>query len=135
MKCIVFFVLLSLLIFKDASAQQRNVIEDEANVPEYKLPDVLTRFNGGQVKSAKVWFNKQRPEILKKFTDEVYGKVPGKLDITDVKVWETSNDAINGLAIRKQLSLFFKKGDRTLEVSVLMYLPKHRAKISGFSGL
>jgi len=124
MKCIVFFVLLSLLIFKDASAQQRNVIEDEANVPEYKLPDVLTRFNGGQVKSAKVWFNKQRPEILKKFTDEVYGKVPGKLDITDVKVWETSNDAINGLAIRKQLSLFFKKGDRTLEVSVLMYLPK-----------
>jgi len=128
MKCIVFFVMLSLLIFKDASAQQRNVIEDEANVPEYKLPDVLTRFNGGQVKSAKVWFNKQRPEILKKFTDEVYGKVPGKLDITDVKVWETSNDAINGLAIRKQLSLFFKKGDRNLEVSVLMYLPKSQQK-------
>jgi len=132
MKCIVFFVLLSLLIFKDASAQQRNVIEDEANVPEYKLPDVLTRFNGGKVKSAKVWFNKQRPEILKKFTDEVYGKVPGKLDISDVKVWETSNDAINGMAIRKQLSLFFKKGDRTLEVNVLMFLPKSQQKVPVF---
>ena len=132
MKCIAFFVFLSLLIFKDAPAQQPNVIYDEANVPEYKLPDVLTRFNGGKVKSAKVWYKKQRPEILKKFTEEVYGKVPGKLEISDVKVWETSNDAINGLAIRKQLSLFFKKNDRSLEVNVLMYLPKSQRKAPVF---
>ncbi|BBE16437.1 glycoprotein gp2 [Aquipluma nitroreducens] len=132
MKCIAFFVFLSLLIFKDAPAQQPNVIYDEANVPEYKLPDVLTRFNGGKVKSAKVWYKKQRPEILKKFTEEVYGKVPGKLEISDVKVWETSNDAINGLAIRKQLSLFFKKNDRNLEVNVLMYLPKSQRKAPVF---
>ena len=132
MKCIAFFVFLSLLIFKDAPAQQPNVIYDEANVPEYKLPDVLTRFNGGKVKSAKVWYKKQRPEILKKFTEEVYGKVPGKLEISDVKIWETSNDAINGLAIRKQLSLFFKKNDRNLEVNVLMYLPKSQQKAPVF---
>ena len=132
MKCIAFFVFLSLLIFKDAFAQQPNVIDDEANVPEYKLPDVLTRFNGGKVKSAKVWYKKQRPEILKKFTDEVYGKVPGKLEISDVKVWETSDDAINGSALRKQLSLFFKKGDRNLEVNVLIYLPKSQKKAPVF---
>lgn len=132
MKYIAFFVLLCFLILKDASAQRTNVIDDEANVPEYKLPDVLTRFNGGKVKSAKVWFNKQRPEILKKFTDEVYGKVPGALEINDVKVWETSGDAINGLAIRKQLSLFFKKNDLILEVSVLMYLPKSQQKVPVF---
>ncbi|MDD2305855.1 MAG: hypothetical protein PHP53_14230 [Prolixibacteraceae bacterium] len=132
MKCIAFFVFLSLLIFKDAPAQQPNVIYDEANVPEYKLPDVLTRFNGSKVKLAKVWYKKQRPEILKKFTEEVYGKVPGKLEISDVKVWETSNDAINGLAIRKQLSLFFKKNDRNLEVNVLMYLPKSQRKAPVF---
>jgi len=128
MKYIAFLLLLSFLILKETSAQRTNVIDDEANVPEYKLPDVLTRFNGGKVKSGKVWLNKQRPEILKKFTDEVYGKVPGKLDISDVKIWETSKDAINGLAIRKQLSLFFKKGDRSLEVNVLMYLPKSQQK-------
>jgi len=132
MKCIAFFVLLSLLIFKDSSAQQPNVIDDEANVPEYKLPDVLTRFSGGKVKSAKVWYKKQRPDILKKFTEEVYGKIPGKLEISEVKVWETSNEAINGLATRKQLSLFFKKGDRNLEVNVLMYLPKSQQKVPVF---
>ncbi len=132
MKAILFALLFSVLFVSETFAQKRNVIDDEANVPEYKLPDVLTRFNGGKVKSAKVWFNKQRPEILKKFTDEVYGKVPGKLDISDVKVWETSDDAINGLAKRKQLSLFFKKGDRSLEVNVLMYLPKSQQKAPVF---
>jgi hypothetical protein len=134
MKAILFVMLFSSLFISGTFAQKRNVIDDEAKVPEYKLPDVLTRFNGGRVKSAKVWFNKQRPEILKKFTDEVYGKVPGKLDIANVKVWETSDDAINGLAKRKQLSLFFKKGDRTLEVNVLMYLPKSQQKAPVFLG-
>ena len=134
MKAILFVLLFSSFFISETFAQKRNVIDDEAKVPEYKLPDVLTRFNGGRVKSAKVWFNKQRPEILKKFTDEVYGKVPGKLDIADVKVWETSDDAINGLAKRMQLSLFFKKGDRTLEVNVLMYLPKSQQKAPVFLG-
>ncbi len=124
----IFFLLIAL----NVSAQQQNVIEDEANVPEYKLPNVLTRFNGGKVKTAKVWFKKQRPEILKKFTEEVYGKVPGKLDIQDVKIWETANNALNGIAIRRQLSLFFKKGDRNLEVNVLMYLPKSEQKVPVF---
>lgn len=113
-------------------AQQRNVIDDEAKVPEYKIPDVLTRFNGGKVKTAKDWYKKQRPEILQKFTDEVYGKVPGQLGIYDVKVWETSPDALNGSAVRKQLSLFFKKGDKNLEVNVLMYLPKSQQKVPVF---
>ena len=116
----------------ETRAQQRVVIDDEAKVPDYKVPDVLTRLNGGKVKTAKVWFNKQRPEILRTFTEEVYGKVPGTLGIHEVKVWETSYDALNGLAIRKQLSLFFKKGDRNLEVNVLMYLPKSQQKVPVF---
>jgi hypothetical protein len=128
LKQIVFLIFISLLILNNGHAQQPNVIDDEANVPEYKLPNVLARFKGGKVKSAAVWYKKQRPNILKKFTEEVYGKVPEKLEISEVKVWETADDAINGLAIRKQLSLFFKKGDRSLEVNVLIYLPKSQPK-------
>ena len=132
MKQIVFFTLIFFLILNIGQAQQVNVIDDEANVPEYKLPNVLNRFKGGKVKSGVVWFKKQRPAILNKFTQEVYGKVPGKLEISDVKIWETSNDAINGLAIRKQLSLFFRKSERILEVNVLMYLPKSEQKVPVF---
>ncbi len=128
MKALLFLLIFSFLIFSDAVGQRRNVIDQESQVPEYKLPDVLTRFNGSKVKSAKVWTKKRRPEILRMFAQEVYGKVPGDLNISDVKVWETSDDAINGTAIRKQLSLFFTKNDRSVEVNVLMYLPKNVKK-------
>lgn len=132
MKSILFLFLLSFLITGNTYAQRKNVISDESKVPKYQLPDVLTRFNGSKVKSAKVWFKKQRPDILKLFTNEVYGKVPGIQGISEVKVWETSDNAVNGLAIRKQLSLFFKKNERNLEVNVLMYLPKNQQKVPVF---
>jgi hypothetical protein len=134
MKRILFLGCFLFLTAAQILAQRENVIQDESKVPEYQLPDVLTRFRGGKVKSKKVWVKKQRPEILKTFTEEVYGKVPGNLGISDVKIWETSDDALNGLAIRKQLSLFFKKGDRNLEVNVLMYLPLNVLKSPVFLG-
>ncbi len=132
MKRILFLVFLYSFCPNIIVAQRANVITEESQVPEYQLPDVLTRFQGGKVKSEKVWFKKQRPEILKLFTNEVFGKVPGDLKISDVKVWENSIDAFNGLARRKQLSLFFKKNDRTLEVNVLMYLPVTEQKVPVF---
>ncbi|HZL10579.1 MAG TPA: hypothetical protein VFC65_11310 [Prolixibacteraceae bacterium] len=132
MRGIAFLFLLSFLILPTVYAQHENVISNESKVPEYQLPDVLTRFNGRKVKSAKVWFKKRRPEILELFTSEVYGKVPGIQDISEIQVWETSDDAVGGLAIRRQLSLFFKKNDRNLEVNVLMYLPKTNRKVPVF---
>ena len=125
-------LLIFFLIVGSSYAQRENVISDESKVPEYKLPDVLTQFNGRKVKSEKVWFKKQRPEILKLFTDEVYGAVPGPLGISEVKVWESSDEAINGQARRKQLSLTFRKNEQSLEVNVLMYLPKTNKKVPVF---
>ena len=132
MKAITFLFLLFFLILQNSFAQRKDVISEESKVPEYQLPDVLTRFNGEKVTSSKEWFKKQRPDILKLFTDQVYGKVPGVQGISEVKVWETSDNALNGLATRKQLSLFFKKGSRNLEVNVLMYLPKKEQKVPVF---
>lgn len=132
MKGILIVSILFLLISSGVKAQNQPVISEESQVPEYQLPDVLTRHNGKKVKSAKIWFKKQRPELLKFFTEEVYGEVPGELEISEVKVWETSEHALNDLAVRKQLSLFFKKDKRNLEVNVLMYLPKSNQKVPVF---
>lgn len=132
MKKITFILIISFLTLGSAHAQRENVISDESKVPAYTVPDVLTQLNGKKVKSEKDWFKKQRPEILKLFTEQVYGKVPGELGISEVKVWETSDNALNGLARRKQLSLFFKKNELNLEVNVLMYLPKTTQKVPVF---
>jgi len=132
MKKYLLILLFSFLMIGTVIAQRENVISEESKVPEYKLPDLLTRFNGRKVKSEKVWLKKQRPDILKQFTSEVYGKVPGEMGISEVKVWESSDEALNGLAHRKQVSLFFTKDDHHLEVNVLMYLPKSAAKVPVF---
>jgi hypothetical protein len=134
MKRFAFFIFLFFLMSGATNAQRESTINEESKVPEYQVPDVLTCFNGKKVKSEKVWFKKQGPEIQKFFTDEVYGKVPHDLKITEVKIWETSKNALNGLAIRKQLSLFFKKNDKNLEVNVLIYLPKSSEKAPVFLG-
>lgn len=134
MKKITFILFFLFLTGGVTFAQRENVISDESKVPPYEVPDVLTRFEGGKVKSEKAWVKKQRPAILERFTNQVYGKVPGKMDISEVKVWETTNDVLNGLGRRKQLSLFFTKDQKNLEVNVLMYLPKTSEKVPVFVG-
>lgn len=128
MRNAIIFLMLVFFVANFLQAQEFKPNYEESRVPEYKLPDVLTRFNGRKVKSEKVWVKKRRPELLKTFTEDVYGKVPGELGISKVELWETSNHALNNLAIRKQLSLIFKKGNHSLEVNVLMYLPKNLKK-------
>lgn len=132
MKIATFLSIFFFLILNASLAQENHVIYDESDVPEYQLPDLLTRFNGNKVKTAKDWVKKRRPEILREFTDEVYGKVPGELKVSQVEQWEESDDAVGGLAIRKQLSLFFRKENHSLEVNVLMYLPKNKQKAPVF---
>lgn len=121
-----------LLIIGNVQAQRRDVIYEESKVPEYKLPEVLTRLNGRKVKSEKGWYKKRRHEILQLFTNEVYGKVPGELPITEVKEWESSSEALDGKVFRKQVSLVFEKNGHHLEVNVLMYLPKTDQKVPVF---
>ena len=132
MKKFTFLLLFLFLIGGNVFSQRKDVISDESKVPAYELPDLLTLPNGGKVKSEKAWFKKQRPYLLSQFTSQVYGKVPGQMKVSDVKVWETDDNALNGQARRKQLSLFFNKDERSLEVNVLMYLPKTSQKVPVF---
>ena len=52
------------------------VNDDEAKVPMYTLPKLLTLTNGEQVRNAATWIKKRRPEILDLFKSEQFGKSP-----------------------------------------------------------
>src|SRR6202040_3107608 len=52
-----------------------NYDESKAN-PYPSLPDPLVLKNGKKVKTAKVWWNQRRPEIVEEFDREVYGRAP-----------------------------------------------------------
>lgn len=47
---------------------------DEAKVPRYTLPDPLLLLNGKRVTSTRTWRKKRRPEILRLFETNVYGR-------------------------------------------------------------
>jgi hypothetical protein len=52
-----------------------NYDESKAN-PYPNLPDPLVLKNGKKVTTAKMWWNRRRPEIVEDFDREVYGRVP-----------------------------------------------------------
>ena len=51
---------------------------DEAKVGSYTLPDPLTLANGKPVRDAKTWLQKRRPEIVRLFEENQFGRSPGR---------------------------------------------------------
>ena len=107
---------------------------DESKVPEFKVPDPLKTFRGKKIKTSKKWIKKRRPELLNFFTTNVYGKIPGELNISQINVLEESTDAMNGKAKRKQVELVFEKNGKSLDFTILMYLPKSVKQVPLFVG-
>lgn len=128
------FLNLGLLFFTLFVTSQNNANYDESKIPDFTLPDPLTMLNGDAVENPKMWKEERRPEILHLFEENVYGKIPGELDIFSFSIIEESNDALNNLAIRKQVLLKFKKQGKELNVNILIYLPKNIEKAPLFLG-
>jgi len=122
-----FIILLYLMQSTIASAQLppgTNV--DESKVPPYTLPDPLVMSNGKKVKNAKEWITIQRPYIYHLFEENVYGRYPTQPVDIHFKVRESSNNALNGTATRKQVRIYLHPTDTTVFTDVLIYLPNSK---------
>jgi hypothetical protein len=75
---------------------------DEARVPPYTLPDPLVRDNGTPVRDATAWFTERRPEILKRYDAEIYGRVPANAPKVTWEVTEVGH-ARDGSAAMKRI--------------------------------
>src|SRR5258707_4938966 len=96
---------------------------DESQVGTYTLPDPLVLANGKKVTDAKTWNEKRRPEIVKLFEENQYGKTRKLLPESHFRVFEGPTPAFDGKAIRKQVAIFFSGDEQGPRVDVLMYLP------------
>lgn len=128
-------IIFLLLIFSFSTGfAQSEANYDESKVPQFKLPDPLVTFNGKKIKNIKQWERTGRPELLTFFTENMYGEVPGKLDISSIKILEQSDNAFDGKAKRKQVELSFVKGEHKLSFTILLYLPNGEKKVPVFLG-
>ena len=82
---------------------------DEAKVGTYTLPDPLKLNNGKPVRDAKTWYAKRRPEIVEMFETQQYGRAPGRPADESFEVVDKGTPALNGKAIRKQVTIYFSK--------------------------
>ncbi len=107
---------------------------DESKVPPYKLPEILVSLKGKAITNSREWTEIRRPEIIKLFEENMYGKIPGELKIHSFKVVEEDNNALGGIARRKQVVLTFQNAGKVLNVNLLIYLPKNAGKAPLFVG-
>ncbi len=97
---------------------------DESKVPDYTLPDPLVLRNGDLVKDGETWIQQRRPEILRLFEEHVYGKTPtGAVNLRS-EVTSLEENALDGKAIRKEVTLLVSAGNGELSIHLLMYLPR-----------
>lgn len=83
---------------------------DEAKVAQYTLPDPLVTISGSKVTTAEEWWKVRRPEILKAYQTEIYGRIPANAPRVTWKVTETDDTARGGAATLRRV--VGKMGDR-----------------------
>jgi predicted neuraminidase len=75
---------------------------DEAKVRPYTLPDPLVLANGRRVTDAQTWMKQRRPEILRLYETQIYGRIPAHAPKVRWAVTEEAQtSAVAGAAIKK----------------------------------
>jgi hypothetical protein len=96
----------------------------ESEVPDYTLPDPLTAMDGSAVTTAEIWREKRRPEILEQFKTHVYGRAPlARPAGLRFDILEEDRQALDGLALRKQVRMIFSEDPAAPRPEMLIYLP------------
>lgn len=73
---------------------------DEAKANPYpNLPDPLVMKNGKKVTTAKMWWDKRRPEIVEDFDREIYGRMPKSVPQVKWEVTKTAQEQVGDVPI------------------------------------
>jgi len=137
---IIAFVLISDVVSAQLSTNDKKYSEianyDESKVPEYMLPDVLLTNDGEKVTTVKEWETIRRPEVLEMLTTYMYGKTPGRPADLHWNVKSVDKKALDGRATRKEITIYFTKGDTAPCINLLLYLPNNqKGRIPLFLGI
>lgn len=97
------------------------------------LPQLLTMQDGSVIKTS-VEFEKRRLEILSLFEENVYGSMPKNGFATDFEVIE-EGEALNGMAIRRQVKITVTTDKGRSDALLLLYVPKSEQPVPVVLGL
>jgi hypothetical protein len=96
---------------------------DDAKIGDYKLPEVLRLANGKTVRDAKTWNEQRRPEIVRLFEENQYGRSPGRPTAMSFDVFDKGTPALDGKATRRQVTIYFSADKAGPKMDLLVYVP------------
>ena len=99
---------------------------DESKVPAYTLPDVLKTSGGKTVSTKLVWEQTRRPEILRLFEENVYGKVPRDFDSIKFAVSNDVTNAMGGKARLKEVTITVWRINKPVAIHLTLFTPNSR---------
>lgn len=76
---------------------------DETKVAPYTLPDPLVTSDGRRVGDARTWLARRRPEIVRLYETEIYGRIPANTPKVTWEAGETDPAARGGIAVMKRV--------------------------------
>jgi hypothetical protein len=101
---------------------------DETRAGTYTLPDPLILANGKPVRDIKTWNEKRRPEIVRLFEENQYGRSPGRPEGMTFDVFEKGSPAFEGKGIRRQVTVYFSADNAGPKMDMLIYVPAVSSK-------
>lgn len=96
---------------------------DESKVAPYTLPDPLMMANGRHVTSAAEWRSQRRPEILRAYETEIYGRIPANTPKVTWEVTETNPAAKDNVAMMRRVVGHIGMGPNTQPINMMVYTP------------
>lgn len=98
------------------------------------VPELMKTFSGNAVESVKDWEKIRAPEILERYTREVFGVRPKEADEQGRVSFETleEGDAIDGKARRKTIKVNFKTQNGCFSFPFVAFIPKIKGKVPAF---
>lgn len=105
----------------DLNARTENY--DEALAQTLPIPDVLD----GRIANAQQWKDERRPELLKLFSDEVYGRTPQAKIPMRAEQRVAGTPVFGGKGIMRQTTLTLGAED-PLKVELLHFLPANKSE-------
>lgn len=101
---------------------------DESKVPAYTLPDVLKTSAGKKVLTRSVWEQTRRPEVLRLFEENVYGKVPQDYDSIKFTITNDVSNSMGGKAHLKEVTITVWKINKPLAIHLVLFTPNAQKK-------
>ncbi|MGH9407358.1 MAG: acetylxylan esterase [Terriglobia bacterium] len=101
---------------------------DEAKVGAYALPNPLMLPGGRPVSDARTWRDVRRPEIVRLFEENQFGRSPGRPAGIRFDVFDKGTPALGGKAIRRQVTIYFSPKKKSPKLDLLIYVPARARK-------